>query len=245
MKPQLVLAVLLASLSAAAASRTMQPDSMAVFGEPDSVTSPAAALGEAALRARLGTAYPGVTRWDIVPLRPGTSVASAPMTGDLSVFVTRVGVRGAVWVTPRSSMDRSRGELLWYRVAGYGPAAVATRHLARGAVLDPKDGTMASSDLVAAGCSVLDSPAELDGMRTKITFGEGEVICTSAIEARPPVARGDEVTVRYLAGPVVLTARAVAQADGLVGKTVLVRSTGSGDFFRATVSGKAEVRVDE
>ena len=243
MKPQLVLAVLLACLSAAAAGRTMQPDGVAVLGEPDSVTSPAAALGEAALRTRLGTAYPGVTRWDVVPLRPGTSVASAPMTGDLSVFVTRVGVRSAVWVAPHSSS--SRGELLWYSVAGYGPAAVATRRLARGAVLDPKDGTMASSDLVAAGCPALRSPAALDGMRTKITIGEGEVICTSAIEARPPVARGDEVTVRYVAGPVMLTARAVAQADGLVGKTVLVRSTGSGDFFRATVSGTAEVRVDE
>jgi flagella basal body P-ring formation protein FlgA len=104
---------------------------------------------------------------------------------------------------------------------------------------------MGSGDLVAAGCAALDSPAALEGMRAKITIDEGEVICMTAIEPRPPVARGDEVTVRYVAGPVMLTTRAVAQADGLVGKTVLVRNTGSGDFFRATVSGKAEVRVDE
>lgn len=236
MKPQFIMVGMLGGLAAVAAGAATQPDS---------VTTPAIAAGEAALRARLETAYPRVTRWDIVPLRPGASVAATATTGDLSAFVTRVGVRSAVWVTPRSSVDRARGELLWYSVAGYGPAAVATQRLARGTVLDPQDGAMASGDLVAAGCTALDSPGALQGMRTRITIDAGEVICTSAIEARPPVVRGDEVTVRYVAGPVVLTARAVAQADGVVGKSVLVRSTGSGDFFRATVSGKAEVRVDE
>jgi flagella basal body P-ring formation protein FlgA len=243
MKRQLIMVVMLASAVATGEASSVTSGA-ATLGETDRVTSRAMTVGEAVLRTRLRTAYPSVTQWEVVPLRPGTSAGSA-MTGDLSVFVTRVGVRSAVWVAPRTSADRSRGELLWYSVAGFGPAAVSTRSLSRGTVLDVQDGIVASADLVAAGCVPLDSPAGLVGMRTKITIGAGEVICTSAIEARPPVARGDEVTVRYVAGPVVLTTRAVAQSDGLVGKTVLVRNTGSGDFFRATVSGKAEVRVDE
>ena len=71
------------------------------------------------------------------------------------------------------------------------------------------------------------------------------MICASAIEERPPVTRGDEVTVHYLAGALSLTAHAVAQADGLLGKPVLVRSTASGEVFRAVVSAKEEVSVND
>jgi flagella basal body P-ring formation protein FlgA len=211
----------------------------------DGVAPTAAALAEQALRTKLHESYPDVTQWDIDALPLTSAVTLASPQDELAATVIRLGVRSAVWVAPRVESGRKHGVMLWYSVAGYGPAIVASHRLAQGSALDARDGTHASSDLLAAGCAAVASPAGLDGMRARVTIGEGEVICSRAIEERPPVARGDEVTVRYLAGPVTLTARAVAQADGLLGRPVLVRSTGSGDFFKATVSGKAEVRVDD
>jgi flagella basal body P-ring formation protein FlgA len=223
--------VLLCLLAASAVAQT------------DRLASPVS-IGEKALRSRLEQTYPSVTQWEIVPFRPATA-SDTPLSGQLSAVVTRVGVRSAVWIAPRSAVRGSRGELLWYSVAGYGPAAVATRHLVKGAALAPDDGAISSGDLVAAGCPALTSPAALEGMRTKVSVGEGEVICTNAIEERPPVERGSEVTVHYAAGTIALTARAVAQQDGLMGKPILVRNTMGGEVFRATVSGRSEVRVDD
>jgi len=202
-------------------------------------------LGEQALRTRLEKAYPGVTQWDIVPLQPSTAAAAQPLAGDLTAFVTRLGVRSAVWISPKSTARTARGELVWYSVAGYGPAVVTTHRLASGTAVEMQDGTLGSSDLVAAGCAGLDSPRSLEGMRTRVTIDTGAIICASALEVRPPVTRGDEVTVHYLSGALSLTARAVAQADGLLGKPVLVRSTASGEVFRAVVSAKEEVSVND
>jgi len=215
-------------------------------GEP---ATSAVALAERALQSRLESVYPRVSQWDIVPLHEATASPSALLEGhheadELTVTVTRIGSRSAVWVAARAGRNLPAGGLLWFSVAGSGPAVVATHSLSRGATLDAGDGTLASSDLVAAGCVGLDSSAVLAGMRTKVTIGEGEVICPVAIEPLPPVVRGEAVTVRYAAGPVTLTSRAVAQSDALLGKPVLVR-TGSGDLFQAMVSGHAEVRVDD
>jgi flagella basal body P-ring formation protein FlgA len=203
------------------------------------------AAGARALRARLTATHPEVTRWDIAPLRPtaDSPLPDMPQAAEWSTQVTRLGVRSAVWIAAASA--GSRGALVWYSVAGYGQTVVATRRIAPAAVLDPRDGEWASADLMAAACKALESPQALDGMRARITIQPGEVICTGAIEERPPVARGEEVTVRYASGPVVLTARAVAQGDGRLGKPVMVRSTTSGDVFSAKVSGKAEVSVND
>ena len=227
----------LAAMSAAPATSGAAADS-AGDNAPVSV-------GERALQARLMATYPGITQWDIVPLRPtaGSRLPASLSTGEWSAHVTRLGVRSAVWIAPGSAS--SRGELLWYSVAGLGQAVIATRRILPAAALDSQDGALASADLIAAACTPLDSPGALEGMRARITIREGEVICPGSIEQRPPVARGDEVTVRYASGPVVLTARAVAQGDGQMGKLVMVRSTASGDVFRAKVSGKAEVSVDD
>lgn len=205
----------------------------------------ALSLGQQALRARLERDHPGVTQWDIVPLQPAAPAAMQPLAGELTAFVTRLGVRSAVWVTPKSTSRPARGELIWYSVAGFGPAVVTTRRLASGTALEMRDGTLGSSDLVAAGCTGLTSPQALDGMRTKVTIEAGAMICAGAIEAMPPVTRGEEVTVRYLTGALSLTAHAVAQADGLLGKPVLVRSTASGELFRAVVSAREEVSVND
>ncbi len=206
--------------------------------------SPVAA-GERALRARLTATYPEVVRWDIAPMRPiaDSRLPAQPATGEWTTQVTRLGARSAVWIT--AAPAGSRGELVWYSVAGYGQAVVATRQIPPAAGLDAQDGEWVSADLMAAACAALQSPQALEGMRARVTLRAGEVICSTAIEERPPVARGDEVTVRYASGPVVLTARAVAQGDGRMGKPVRVRSTTSGDVFSAKVSGKAEVSVND
>jgi hypothetical protein len=67
----------------------------------------------------------------------------------------------------------------------------------------------------------------------------------SAIEPRPLVARGEEITVRYVSPNVVLTINGVAQNDGAAGDSLLVLNPRSHNLFRAVVSGAREVTIHE
>jgi flagella basal body P-ring formation protein FlgA len=211
-------------------------------------SAPAAAAeprAEQVLRTQLTRAYPEVSEWNIVPL-PSTAARAIPqLSREAATVVERVGVRSAVWVGSDADRSSGHGEWLWFAVAGIGPAMLATHALGPGVELAAGDGSPGQGDLVAAGCRPVASPQALEGMRTRVSVSAGSVICASAIEPRPPIVRGQEVTVLYLGTAVSLTSHAVAQADGLLGHAIWVRSTESGELFKATVSGPAEVRVHD
>jgi flagella basal body P-ring formation protein FlgA len=219
--------------------------------EDGGITAPA----EQALRVKLEQAYPTVTRWEIGLLPASQEPAADAGTlnargqnaaGDHpSIVVTRVGERSAVWVGSPMTAERRRGSLLWFNVAGYGPALVAAHAIAAADSLDPHDATAAERDVVAADCPLIADRGALAGMRAKRLLRAGDIICSTLLEPVPPVSRGKEVTLLYVGRSFTLTARGIAQGDGLLGKPVTVRNSSSGDVLTATVSGQAEVSVHE
>lgn len=204
-----------------------------------------ASAAEQALRQKLTTAYPTVTRWEIAPLPAATESTGPASSAAVTITVTRLGERSAVWVGSRTLGQHRHGSLLWFSVVGYATAVTAAHLLAAGTALDSQDGALVERDIVGSDCKAIDSPAALAGMRVRRLVRTGELLCASLLEPIPPVARGQEVTLRYAGRSFTLTARGVAQADGLLGKRVTVRNTSSGELLAATVTGNREVTVNE
>jgi len=198
------------------------------------VASAAAFAQEAAVDQLLLTAlrerYPLVARWDIKPF-------ASPMTEEgTDASVLRLGPRSAVRVGTRTK---------WYAVAGFQSVVVVVRTVAAGQALEDRDGELEEKNVLAVACEPLISADALRNARAKRNKRAGEIICVSDIEALPFVARGDEVTVRYVGERVVLVTKGVAQADGALGDALLVRNPHSNDSFRAIVSGNKEVTLHE
>jgi flagella basal body P-ring formation protein FlgA len=184
---------------------------------------------EAALRASLAERYPSVTRWEIKAFTENMPAAD-------EAKVVLLGPRSAVKVGRR---------VYWYSVAGFSQAVSATHGLAPGQALEPRDGQVSESNILAANCEPVTDPNALSGKRTRKALRPNEIVCASAIEPRPLVARGEEITVHYVSTNVVLTINGVAQSDGATGDSLLVLNPRSHDLFRAVVSGAREVTIHE
>lgn len=203
---------------------------------------------QSALQQKLRDSYPDVRRWavSLLPQEVRESAALARQhIPNPTIYVTRVGTRSSVWVGGAPTGPVLHGVLLWFGVAGYGPALVATRLIPRGTALTPSDAVPGQPDLVAAACPPITDQTRLDGMRAATTIRGGEVICAGAIESMPPVVRGEQVTARFSSHGVVITAPVEALSDGAVGAPVSVRNVQSGAVFTAMVTGKAEVAVGD
>jgi flagella basal body P-ring formation protein FlgA len=208
-------------------------------------STPVATQAEQVLREKLAIAYTNVTRWEISLLPSSTTAVNAGPYTHPSVTVTRLGQRSAVWVGSKNLGADRHGTLLWFNVAGYGQAVVAARSLSVGASLDSGDGAVVERDIVGVSCNPIRDPQMLTAKRTKRFFQVGEIICDNLLEPLPAVARGEEVALLYVGRNFTLAAKAIAQADGTVGKRVTVRNVSSGEVFAATVTGAGEVSVNE
>jgi flagella basal body P-ring formation protein FlgA len=100
-------------------------------------------------------------------------------------------------------------------------------------------------DAMDLACEPVASPEALTGMRARVRIPAGAVLCTSSIELRPAVGRGEQVTVVSTSGPVTITGRAVAQQDGSIGDVLRVKSSSSGEIYAAAVTGEREVTVHD
>jgi flagella basal body P-ring formation protein FlgA len=223
------------------------PDCRVVAQDAASSLAPTSAAGQAeqVLRSKLAIAYPSVTRWEIALLPSSMKALNAGTGTRPSISVTRLGARSAVWVGSQSLGQDRHGTLLWFNVAGYAQALVAARPLSAGATLDSGDGALVERDIVGGSCNPVRDARALTGKRAKHFFQVGEIICDNLLEPVPAVARGEEVALLYVGRTFTLVAKAVAQADGTVGKRVSVRNVSSGEVFAATVTGKGEVSVNE
>jgi flagella basal body P-ring formation protein FlgA len=186
-------------------------------------------VAETVLRVSLAERYPGVSRWEIKAF-----TAQMPTADEVKV----------VLLGPRSAVQVGR-HVYWYSVAGFGRAVSALHAVAPGQPLTAADGRLAESNILAANCEPVRDPGDLSGKRARKILRANEIVCTSAIEPRPLVARGEEVVVRYVGPNVALTINAVAQADGVAGDSLLVLNPHSHDLFRAVVSGAREVTIHE
>lgn len=84
---------------------------------------------------------------------------------------------------------------------------------------------------------------EVVGFVPRAAIRSGSTVLRSQLSRAPEVARGDVVKVEVTAGGAHLLFEGKAQADGVTGKTILVRNLTSGKDFRAVVTGKGKVSV--
>jgi flagella basal body P-ring formation protein FlgA len=185
---------------------------------------------DAMLAAALRERYPAVVRWEIHALG-----GTAPL-GTTPASIVRLGSRSAV---------REGAHVYWYTVSGYELAVHATRAISAGESLEPAAGQLREADVLAAACDPLTDVSSLLNSRARHALRPGQVVCKEKIEPRPPVARGDDVTVSYDSARVAIQAKAVAQSDGALGEEIVVKSLGTERLFPAVVSGEREVAIHE
>jgi flagella basal body P-ring formation protein FlgA len=84
---------------------------------------------------------------------------------------------------------------------------------------------------------------EVVGFVPRSAIRSGSTVLRSQLSRAPEVARGDVVKVEVIAGGAHLLFEGKAQADGVTGKSILVKNLTSGKDFRAVVTGKGKVSV--
>lgn len=193
-------------------------------------TAATPAAAEALLLENLRRRYPAVTRWEVRPL------GDQPPLNAAGVSIVLLGARSAVRIGSR---------VYWYAVSGFQRALSAARPIGFGRALDGHDAVAGERDVLAAGCEPLTETGVLNGKRARRSIALHDVICASAVEPRPLVSRGDEVTVTYVGAKVVLTTKGIAEKDGAAGETLPIRNPRSHEVFRAVVSGPGEVTLHE
>jgi flagella basal body P-ring formation protein FlgA len=185
---------------------------------------------ESLLLEKLRERYPAVARWEIRPFDKLDALDADAAT------VLRLGSRSAV---------RVGGRVYWYAVAGYEMALSAARAVRTGEPLEPSSAQLEEIDAMAAACTPLTDPSRLTGARATRAIRVDQVMCEESIEPKPPVARGDEVTVRYVGTSITLMTKGVSETDGVLGQSVEIKKADSADRYLAVVSGAREVTINE
>lgn len=201
------------------------------------------AEGQAHVEASLRAAHPALTRLDVRPVGSLPVIAPSARVSRIDAPVA-LRQRAAVQFVVNEGAS-ARTVTLWYAVSAYRPAVVAARRVAARAGLAAADLTLRETDIAAAADQWVGSTEEAIGRMPLRQLAEGELIRRRDLAEAPLVRREGEVKVLVQAGSVQIAARGIAQQDGRRGDWVPVRNAGSGEVFKARVSGANEVRVGE
>jgi flagella basal body P-ring formation protein FlgA len=185
---------------------------------------------------------PEITQWEI---EPRVSDRQQQLLADVTVedaVVMQQGARSSVRLRWRAQ-GRQQMTTVWFATRGFGAVFVAKEKLSVHDTLSPDSGVWSQSDVMGLRCEAVTDTQALLGMRTTVPVHQGEPICRDKLEAMPLVAKGRKVTVQSFAGPVVVTGKAVAQADGQLGAKLRVKSASSGIVYLAVVTGEQQVSV--
>jgi flagella basal body P-ring formation protein FlgA len=196
------------------------------------------------LKSELVSKYPGVSRWSITA-QIRQSPIEIPKGVSSSMQVTRIGSRSAVQVSWVGLRSTRQVHTIWFDVTGIQSIVVAAHDIAPASALSTLDATVEERDLIGLGCSPMHDASDLQQKRARRALRYGAAICLEAIEPRPAVARGENVTVRYSSERVSITSQGIAQDDGQVGQRLRVVNPISKDSFLAVVSAAREVLVHE
>jgi flagella basal body P-ring formation protein FlgA len=191
---------------------------------------------EQALTAALRQTHPDVSDWTIEPLVGRRQESRLDAAVVLDAKVVRIGKRSAV---------RVGSTLVWFAVSGLQSLPTAKSEISAFAPLSPEVSQYELRDAMSLACNPIAAPDALAGMRAKSRIPAGAVICTTSIELRPAVGRGEQVTVVSTAGAVTITGSAMAQEDGAIGQVLRVKSPSSGEIYAAAVTGEREVSVHD
>lgn len=196
------------------------------------------------LETRLARAWPNVASWSIEPLPIRGRFADAVVGQVLETHVVRLGARSAVrfaWTTDGKRFAHTA----WFSVRGMQTVMTTKSALNAGDALAGLDYDAIEHDVVGASCTPITDESALAGLRTIRRLKVGDPVCEERVEPRPLVARGDEVTVRSVAGPVTITAKGIAQQDGTLGEVLRIRNPQNREMYLAAVAGDREVVVHE
>lgn len=91
-------------------------------------------------------------------------------------------------------------------------------------------------------CPIADR-AKLTGLRLRRNLRRGAPLTNSALERIPDIDFGDEVVIKFVNGPLVLTASGSSLQRGSAGETVKVRNLASRKIIKAIVTGPGMVHV--
>lgn len=192
------------------------------------------------LEAKLSAQYPEVSAWSLLPLLGKRQPDVAEDTRDVAIETMKLGKRSAVQVSWSSP---ARRETLWFTVTGEVSALAVTQDVR---ALEPVTAAMTALETNAPwdpDCSVV---AELGGkpaMRARKPLRSGAVLCADNIEAKPPVSRGEAITVHSVAGMVAVDTTGIAESDAAMGQVLRVKNPSNGELYEALVSGEGEVLV--
>jgi len=183
---------------------------------------------------------------------------------DLRSWSPQIAPQGTV-VFPRAGLQLPAGsdpkaEVLWRGFVLYGnnrrfgisararittttTRVVAVADLATGAPVREDQVRLESFDSFALDDRPARNLDEVVGSVPKSLIRAGSTVLRSQLGRAPEVARGDVVKVEVTAGGAHLLFEGKAEADGVTGKTILVKNLTSGKDFRAKVTGKGKVAV--
>jgi flagella basal body P-ring formation protein FlgA len=201
------------------------------------------ALAEQKLALVLAEEYRHIEEWTVTP-RYGSG-RSLPEDKPHEINIKQLGVRSAVQLIWIKSDASRQVHSLWFDVSGKSDTLVTLSDFAKGSSLSASDVAIEQRDIFGSTCMPLRSVEALSGSRLVNSMRAGSPLCNEAIEARPSVARGDFITVRYLSDRFSLLLKGVAQQDGNMGQRLRVLNPASRESFFAVVSGPSEVIVND
>ena len=201
----------------AEATRTFVTQAMAGTDVEVEVYSPSRALV-----APGKTASVAVQAGEVSPLKPGYNLLQA-----------RVLVDGEVWRTVPVHL----------RVRAFAPGLVAVRDLFAGSAVSAGDFALERVEITHAKEQAVADTAFLEGKRLRRFVRKGEPLWTPDLEPVPPVAKGQPLVVRAVAGSVVVSCTGVATCDGAMGEMVWIVSSYDGRRLMARVVGPGAVEV--
>jgi flagella basal body P-ring formation protein FlgA len=120
---------------------------------------------------------------------------------------------------------------------------VAVADLSTGAAVREDQVRLESFDTFALDDRPARNLEEVVGLVPRALIRAGSTVLRNQLSRAPEVTRGDVVKVEVTAGSAHLSLEGRAQADGVTGKTILVKNLSSGKDFRARVTGKGKVSV--
>lgn len=198
------------------------------------------------LLAELQQRYTDETR---VAVSPAGTFASLKLPAGTVTFAPRplrtreVSKRMCVWLDVAVDGEFQRSVPVWFKVSAVRVTVVARRALQAGEVVSLNDFSFSEADIARVHGEPLMSDAELHKQRMRRRVSAGSVISRRDIEPLPPVVRNQAVTVKVASGAVFIEAPGVAEEEGGIGDTILVRNPRSDSAFRAEIVAQGTVFV--
>lgn len=150
---------------------------------------------------------------------------------------------GAVTVGVRCAGERPWALYVPARVAVFGPVAVLTRPVARGAPIEAGDIEIVRRDLAGLSRGYLDTAEAVVGKVARQPLAAGQVLQTSQILPPKLIHRGQQVTLSVTTAGFEVSVAGSALADGVLGQRIRVRNERSQKVVEGEVVAAGAVRV--